>query len=167
MSEYQAAMESLMTRSIVTLALIYLSVLLFIAAVWIVPRCILKKKRKKKSVADTKKYLSGQIVLTLIVLLPALLTIPEISNIKAMKKDIDTRSYATYTGSYEIAYEYHSKISELWLDVRLVYLEDRDEWLYLDMSGVWEGWAADSGTYNGRLVYGENSGYIVEIKGNK
>ncbi len=167
MSEYQAAMQSLMERSIVTLALIYLSVLLIIVAIWIVPRCLQKRKRKKKAAAEAKKYLSAQIVLTVLILLPTLLTIPEISNIKAMKKDIDTQSYVIYTGSYEIADHTRQKahLSDLWLDIRIVYVESTDEWLYLDMTGVWEGWFADSGTYHGRLVYGQNSKYIVKRQG--
>lgn len=115
MSEYQAAMQSLMARSIVTLALIYLLVLLVVAAIWMVPWCLQKKSRKKKpkkkNRAVAKKSLQAQIVLTLIVLLPTLLTIPRISKIKAMKRDMDTDAYVTYTGSYQIAYQYRLSVS--------------------------------------------------------
>lgn len=171
MSEYQAVMESLLARSVVNLLQIYVPMLLIIAVIWIVPwsaqKAKRKKKLKKKDIEAAKKSRLAQIALTVMILSLSLLTIPEISNIQAMKKDIDTQSYVVYTGSYEIADDTLQKalVSDLWLDIRTVHAQSTDEWLYLDMVSVWEGWSSDFGTYSGRIVYGENSKYIVKIQG--
>lgn len=81
-----------------------------------------------------------------------------------MKKDIETQAFVSYVGSYEIDSTYHFtfSLSELWLDLHAVTIEDETEPLWFDMSSQFDTELKGTGT----VVYGKNSRYAVIIKNN-
>ena len=160
---YVEQMQSLINKTIIDIAIIYALIITVIGVVWVAPFCYYKKKKdKQKNTKIFKKSLIAQASITVICLLLSLITISSFQDINNMKKDIESNSFVTYVGDYDIDNTYHFSfsVSELWFDLRAVDIEGENEPLWFDMTSNNTIDVHDTGT----IVYGKNSRYIVEIE---
>ena len=156
---YEEQIQSLITKTTIDIAIIFLLITIVLVILWTVPLAYLKNKkinRKQKT-----KSIMAQIALTAICLLFSLITISSFKDIGNMKKDIESNEFVVYTGEYSIDSTYHFtfSISELWFDLRAVTIENDSEPLWFDMRSDMDTDLAGNGT----IVYGKNSRYVVLI----
>ena len=160
---YVEQMQSLISKTIIDIAIIYTLIIFIVGVVWIAPFCYFKKKiNNQKNAKILKKSMIAQASITVICLLFSLITISSFQDINNMKKDIESNSFVTYVGDYDINNTYHFSfsVSELWFDLRAVDIEGENEPLWFDMTSNNTIDVHDTGT----IVYGKNSRYIVKIE---
>ncbi len=187
---YERTLESLLERHVATIVFYLVGLILVVALLWlyailyyklhngklkngklhlVVTILSLGAKEPKKGKRGMIQMLVILIVTTLILsTLWGLLVFPQIKDIRLIKQDIAENAYITYEGNYRLSSNDHNFfLEELWLDERLIALTDtqNQEIVWLNLSGVWEGWYSYSGESNGTVVYGKNSKSIVYING--
>lgn len=187
---YERTLETILERHIATLVFYFVCLFFALALIWlcgilsymlyndkikpgklhlIATILSLGSKPPKKGKNGLIQLLTILIVITLILsAIWMLLLIPEMKDIHLIKQDITENAYITYEGNYRLSDRYNKFfLEELWLDERLVTLTDTEnqELVWLDLSGVWEGWMTSYGESQGTIVYGKHSKRIIYIDG--
>lgn len=130
-----------------------------------------KTKRKINLENKAKKNtLIGQIFLSVLLIVVAIFFVKsDVATLDNLKKDLDQGSVVVYEGDAYLSdsallVRRRSVLIDLIIDSRFVYFDNCDEHYWIDMSRVNEGWLPDSGEFNGRITYGENSRFILKIE---
>jgi hypothetical protein len=119
--------------------------------------------RIKKIKEDYKKSKWACVALTAFMIgLAALFFNLNLSTIKGIKKDIENNSFETYNGGYFVEYDLRPHRKSLYPREVSVYL-DYGETVYIHNRNFLEYLKVESGEFNGKIVYGENSLIVVDI----
>ena len=172
---YTAELQSLINRYTVLIIAEVISALLLLAALWILPSLEMKftkkpDKHKSKRKAEKEKELKKAVlylqifVSIFLAFITAFFAYDNVKTLNSLKEDKATNSISVYVGDAELMYSSFSSIYNFIVDDRIVQFENSDEIYWIDMSRVNEGWNPDSGKFNGKIIYGENSKYILKIE---
>ena len=162
-TEYREVLSEIVKKEAFELILISVSLLILLAIAWINTFVHLKKRKVKKR---RQAILSLTAVTLIAVTIYALFATTSVGTINNINKDIEKETYVTYTGEYYIEYGM-SPGRHLYDKYQSVYLSQSEdiEFATLYMNSFFEAIATTSGMYSGTVIYGQNSGMIVYIKG--
>lgn len=171
MAEYQEALEKMARQEY--LSAVFWSVLLLaiIVVVW-VSYCAYSKKDDKKKVPQRKlakfltlcrQSLGASIAATVISLIIGIvLWLGTEQTVSDIQKDIRAESYITYHGEYRIEDPFHFGTRGSFGADWTVELDNGD-YAFVYIAHIGERATLQEGSFNGRVVYGEHSRFVVEI----
>ncbi len=174
LSGYIMDLESLINRYTILIIIKVLSVFLMLILVWLVPHIgnPLKKKHKTKrkikiEKANKTKTVIGQIIISgLFIIVEIFIVGNYVDTLNNLKKDLNQNAFVVYNGDAYLCDDYRrtSLLFNLFVDSRNVNLGNSDDIYIIDMSMTDEGWFRDSGDFQGKITYGENSKFILKIE---
>lgn len=153
--------------------LFWAAVLIILAVIiWIVNYRYFKKefqkhnkpaKIKQTEIAYKKSKWACLCLTIIMALIGTLFTLLNVDTITDINKDIELNSFKVYNGGFYVEHDFNTKSYPKMLSV---YLNNGDTAIIYNRNFI-EYLFEQSGEYNGRVVYGENSGIVVEMKKDK
>ena len=172
---YSVELQSLINRYTVLIIVKIVSAVFLLAALWILPYIEMKltmkpDKHKSKRKIEKEKELKKAIlylqifVSIFLIFITAFFMYDDVKTLNNLKKDETTNSVSVYVGDAELMYSSFGSVYDFIVDHRIVIFRNSEENYWIDMSSVNEGWLADSGEFYGKIIYGENSKFILKIE---
>lgn len=172
---YLTEFHSLINRYTALIIVKLLSAFLLLAALWILPHIGMKftmkpdkhkSERKIKKEKELKKAtLLLQIFITVFfVFIVTFFAYDDVRTLNALKEDADHNTVSVYEGNAELMYSSFGSLFDFFVDARIIKFENSDEYYWIDMSRVNEGWNPDSGEFHGKITYGDNSKFILKVE---
>ena len=117
----------------------------------------------EKQKSDRRKAVFAIAVVSAVcVVIGVIGSLGNIDTVSEINKDVSEQSYVTYNGEYRVMRGSESE-NELYNKWASVYLKS-GEAVLIHIDSFEEYLLLEDGRYNGRIVYGENSGIVVEIE---
>lgn len=177
LTAYVMELESLINRYTILVFIEVFSVILALILVWTLPfigkltKTKHKKQKTKRKIKlekeSRKKTIIAQVVISILFITAETFIIGiDVDTLNNLKKDSNQNSIAIYNGDAHLWDDYRrtGALFDFIVDSRNVSLGNSDATYKIDMSKVDEGWFEDSGEFNGKITYGENSKYILKIE---
>ena len=174
---YVMDLESLINRYTLLVFIKALSFFLFLLFIWLllyIGKPLKNKHKKRKTKRKIKlekeektKTIISQVAISLLILVAGIFIIGDDANtLNNLKKDLEQNSVDVYTGDAHLWDDYRRTgvFFDFFVDSRNVSFENSDDTYKIDMSKTYEGWVEDSGDFQGKITYGENSKFILKIE---
>ena len=176
---YVMGLESLINRYLILIIIKSVPIMFLLLLTWGLPyldkksKSKHKKRKTKRKIESEKKSkiknIIGQIIVSvLFVAVGVAFVLEDVDTRNNLKKDLARNSFEIYEGEAYLTestpYLHGGAVFDLIIDERFVELENSDELYRIDMSQTWEGITDESDEFNGKIIYGKNSKYILKIE---